>query len=38
VHDFYTEEPTAFRHRAEPLMLVLALLVIPVVVFEEPIH
>jgi voltage-gated potassium channel len=36
VRDFYTEEPSGrIRHRAEPLMLVLALLVIPAIILEE---
>jgi hypothetical protein len=33
---FYVEEPNGrIRHRAEPLLLVLALLVIPALVLEE---
>ena len=36
MRDFYREEPSGrIRHRAEPLILVLALLVIPAIVFEE---
>jgi voltage-gated potassium channel len=36
VRDFYTEEPSGrIRHRAELVMLGLALLVIPAIVFEE---
>jgi voltage-gated potassium channel len=36
VRDFYREEPSGrIRHRAEPLILVLALLVIPAIVLEE---
>jgi voltage-gated potassium channel len=36
VRDFYTEEPNGrIRHRAEPLILVLALLVVPAIVLEE---
>jgi len=36
VRDFYTEEPSGrIHHRAEPLILVLALLVIPAIVLEE---
>jgi voltage-gated potassium channel len=34
--DFYREEPSGhIRHRAEPLILVLALLVIPAIILEE---
>ncbi len=36
MRDFYTEEPSGrIHHRAEPLILVLALLVIPAIVLEE---
>jgi voltage-gated potassium channel len=36
VRDFYTEEPSGrIHHRAEPLILALALLVIPAIVLEE---
>ena len=36
MRDFYTEEPSGrIHHRAEPLILVLALLVVPAIVLEE---
>jgi voltage-gated potassium channel len=36
VRDFYTEQPNGrIRHRAEPLILVLALLVVPAIILEE---